>query len=400
MQRITEREEGEETPHYNPSFVAEGDAVLFVVNVGGTPTIRAVDLSSREITTLVRAGVRPRRVPRSGSRVQGELLAVGPLGERDPLQTTAVKSTRYQPVWVDRDGTATPIDPEWGYDPGKDPGFSLSSDGRRLAVSIIGDVHEDIWIKELPRGPLTRLTAGSNQETRPRWTRDGRVTYVSFRWGPGALYARSGDGTGSAELLLSHEKPILEGFLSGSGEWLVARVGRGVNVGGTPGGKDVIGIRPGVDSEPTPLIVTEFDEMAVMLSPDGRWLAYESGETGRNEVYVRPFPGVDAGKWAVSVGGGVMPLWSRDGGRIFYVNAANDMVEVQVSTLPAFAVLNREVLFSIGPEFLIPQSEDYTLYDITPDDERFVMLRGEEAEAVELVPVLNWLEKLKERVPN
>lgn len=196
---------------------------------------------------------------------------------------------------------------------------------------------------------------------------------------------------------MSHEKPILEGILSGNGDWLIARVGRGVSVGGTAAGKDVIGIRLGVDAEPTPLVVTEFYENAIMLSPDGRWLAYGSDETGRNEIYVRPFPEVDAGKWAVSAGGGVMPLWSRDGGRIFYVNAANEMVEARISTTPSFSVLDRESLFAVGPELLIGQSADYTLYDITPGDERFVMLRREEPETMELILVLNWFEELKER---
>ncbi len=432
VQRITERQEGEDTPHYNPWFVEEGDAVLFVVNVGDVPQIRAVDLASREVTTVVSGGVRPHHT-RTGHLVYmtpagvltavpfdaEEMVVTGPavplvwglvfkeyyssltLSENGTLvYTTEVSSRRFQPVWVDRGGAATPIDPAWGYDPGRDPGFSVSPDGTRLAVSIMGDVHEDIWIKELPRGALTRLTFGANQETRPRWARDGRVSYVSFRWGPGALYARNADGTGSAELLLRHERPIMEGALSGTGEWLIARVGRGVSVDGKPGGKDVIGIRPGVDSGPTPLIATGFDEKAVMLSPDGRWLVYESDETGRNEIYVRPFPEVGAGKWAVSVGGGAMPLWSRDGSRIFYVNAAREMVEVRVSTTPSFAVRDRESLFAIGSEFMIPQNADYTLYDIMPDDARFVMLRREQAETEELILVLNWFEELKARVPN
>jgi len=429
VQRITERQEGEQTPHYNPWFVEEGDAVLFVVSVGGTQQIRAVDLGSREITTLVSGGVRPH--PTSTGHLvymtpagvltaapfdAEEMVVTGAavplvdglvyrvsysslaLSENGTLvYTTRGRSTRYQPVWVDRGGRATPIDPEWGYDPGRAPGLSLSPDGTRLAFSMMGDVTEDVWIKELPRGALTRLTVSEYAE-RPRWTQDGRITYVSpNRLGPGALYARSGDGTGSAELLLSHEKAIAEGVLSRTGDWLIARVGMGF--GGPNFGMDVIGIGPGVDSESIPLIVTEFDESSVMLSPDGRWLTYVSDETGRNEIYVRPFPGVDAGKWGVSVGGGGMPLWSRDGGRIFYVNAAREMVEARISTTPSFAVRDRESLFAIGRDLRIGQSGNYTLYDITPDDERFVMLRREERETEELILVLNWFEELKERVP-
>jgi eukaryotic-like serine/threonine-protein kinase len=430
VQRITERLEGEGTPHYNPYFVTKGNAMLFVVNVGTMPHIRSVNLSSGEITTLVSGGVRP-HVTSSGHLVyltpSGELTAApfdagkmtltgaavpvsraiqfhrlySPLVLSESgtlLYATARSSTRVQPVWVDRNGAAVPIDPEWGFDSGAS-GFSLSPDGTRLAVSITEASAADIWVKELPRGPLTRLTASGDREINPRWTRDGRVTYIALREGPGALYARPGDGTGSAELLLSHERQIVEGVISADGGWLIARIGTGISVAGSAPGRDVIGIRPGHDAEPIALLVTNYDEKAIMLSPDGRWLAYESDETGRNEIYVRPFPDVDAGKRTVSVNGGVMPLWSRSGDRIFYVNAAHEMVEARVSTAPSFAIQDREILFSIDPELWISKDGNYTAYDISPDDERFLMLRLEERETRGLILVLNWLDELKRQVP-
>jgi serine/threonine-protein kinase len=126
------------------------------------------------------------------------------------------------------------------------------------------------------------------------------VTYVALHEGPGALYARSGDGTGSAELLLAHERQILEGILSDDGDWVIARIGTHFSVAGAAPGRDVIAMRRGEDTVPTHIIATDFDEQAIMLSPDGRWLAYQSDETGRNEIYVRPFPDVVAGKWTVS----------------------------------------------------------------------------------------------------
>jgi eukaryotic-like serine/threonine-protein kinase len=432
VERITERQPGDDSPHFNPYFVAEGNAILFVVQVGATWHIRTADLSSRKTTTLVTGGVRPhytssghllyvtlsgdlmaapfdaRRMELTGAAVpvlQGVVFywIYTPLfvSEKGTLfYATASSSRRYQPVWVDRNGSASVIDPDWGFDPGGTPGLALSPDGTRLAVSIMGHVAEDVWVKQLPRGPLARLTAGSVQETGPRWTRDGRVTYVALKEGPGALYARAGDGTGSAELLLSHDRQIWEGVLSGDGEWVIARVGSSISVAGEAPGRDVVGMRPGIDATATPLIATEFDESAIMLSPDGRWLAYESDETGRTEVYVRPFPDVDAGKRTVSVNGGVMPLWSRSGDAIFYVNAAHEMMEARVSTEPSFTVEDREILFPIGPEFLIRQGARSTLYDVSPDDGRFLMLRLEERETRELILVLNWLDELKRRVPN
>jgi eukaryotic-like serine/threonine-protein kinase len=427
VEPITERGDGDRTPHYNPIFVADGNAVLFVVEVADSWHIRTVNLSSGAVSTLVIAGVRPHATS-SGHLVyltpSGD-ITVAPFDARTMTVTgagvpviqglefnrtysrlivsgngtlvyaTARSSKRYQPVWVDRAGSATPIDPEWGFDPGGAwSGLSLSPDGRRLAVGIHGGVAQDIWVKELPRGPLTRLTTGSDWETRPRWISGGRVSYVSVREGPGALYARPGDGTGHAELLLSHERQILEGVVSQDGEWLIARVGSGISVAGVPPGRDVVGVRLAKGTTAGPLMAAEFDEKAIMLSPDGRWLAYESDETGRNEIYVRPFPNVDAAKWAVSVHGGIMPLWSRAGDALFYVNAANEMVEVQVSSTPSLSLGERKTLFSLGPEFLIPQTGNYTLYDIAPDDQSFLMLRLEERETRELILVLNWFEEL------
>lgn len=430
VQRMTERLEDERTPHYNPYFVADGNAILFVVNVGDTPHIRSLDLASGEISTLVSNGVRP-HVMSSGHLVyltpSGELTAApfdagrmkltgaavpvsraiefnrlySPLvlsGNGTLLYAAARSSPRVQPVWVDRSGTAVPIDPGWGFDTGGS-GFSLSPDGTRLAVSITEASTADIWVKELPTGPLTRLTASGDRAINPRWTRDGRVTYVALREGPGALYARQGDGTGSAQLLLSHERQIVEGVVSADGSWLIARIGTGISVAGAAPGRDVIGIRPGHDSEPTALIATAFDETAIALSPDGRWLAYESNETGRKEIYVRPFPDVDAGKRTVSVNGGIMPLWSRSGDRIFYVNGAHEMVEARVSTAPSFSIQDREVLFAIAPEFWISRAGHYTAYDISPGDDRFLMLRLEPRETRALILVLNWQDELKRHVP-
>jgi Tol biopolymer transport system component len=430
VERITERQRGDETPHYNPYYVADGDAVLFVVNTGNTAHIRSVNLSSGDVHTLVTNGVRP-HVTSVGHLVYltsaGDLTAapfdagkmrltgvgvplirgidfnqiysrviVSPNGTL--VYGTASSSRRYQPVWVDREGTATPVDAEWGFDPGGRPGLSLSPDGTRLAVSIMGAVAQDVWIKQLPGGPLTRLTSGSVDEADPRWTRDGRVTYVSVREGPGALHARRDDGTGDAELLLSHDRQIHEGILSVDGEWLIARVGSSISVAGEAPGRDIIAQRRTPDAEPSPLIATGFDEKAIALSPDGRWLAYVSDETGQNEIYVRPFPEIDAAKRTVSVNGGAMPLWSRSGDAIFYVNGAREMVEVQVATDPSFIVEERKALFHLRPEFMT--SQERTPYDIAPDDERFLMLRFEEQERRELILVLNWFEDLKERIRN
>ena len=139
-------------------------------------------------------------------------------------------------------------------------------------------------------------------------------------------------------------------------------------------------MRIGTDSVAQPLVVTPFDEKAIALSPDGRWLAYESDETGQNEIYLRPFPDTEAGKWTVSTGGGVMPKWAHSGRELFYVNADDEM----------------------GADIMFRQTEQYALYDVAPDDSRFLMLRrvgGNEA-TTELILVQNFTEELAERPGN
>jgi serine/threonine-protein kinase len=155
--------------------------------------------------------------------------------------------------------------------------------------------------------------------------------------------------------------------------------------------------RPGTDSVASELIVTDFDEKAVSFSPAGQYLLYESDETGRNEVYVRPFPNVDDGIWPVSSGGGVMPLWSHGGGEIFFIDAENRMTVATVETDPVFRVTGWTSLFELPENILFRQSEQYTLYDLAPDEDRFIMIRVLDVEdpEIELILVQNWLGELE-----
>ena len=115
------------------------------------------------------------------------------------------------------------------------------------------------------------------------------------------FWARPGDGTGTAELVFDFEEGIAQAFWSPDGEWLVFRT---AGVAGVEGGRDIFALRPDVDSVPTPLMTADFDEIYPALSPDGRWIAYASNETGRYEVYIRPFPDVESGRWQISPQGG------------------------------------------------------------------------------------------------
>jgi Tol biopolymer transport system component len=318
------------------------------------------------------------------------------------LNTGSSSVASYEAIWVTREGQATPVDPDFTFDPGdNNRGLALSPDGKQLAVTILEGANYDIWIKQLPRGPLSRLTFDEAWDVRPRWTPGGdAVTFLSRRMGNvSRVFVKQATGTGVAEVLMSHELELWEAAFSRDGEWLLARTG-GLTT--TPGGRDVWGTRPAMDTLPVPLVITPFDEKAIALSPDGRWLAYESDETGRNEVYVRPFPETESGKWPVSTNGGVMPVWAHSGRELFYVNGDNEMVTAQIQPGSTFMVGDRTVLFTIRPEVLFRQNEQYALYDITPDDQRFIMLRAVNVQEnkPELILVENFIEELKAKVGN
>ena len=302
----------------------------------------------------------------------------------------------YEIVSVTRDGVLTTVDPAWRFDPGdNNRGLALSPDGSQLAVTVLEDGNYDIWVKQLPRGPASRLTFDPGQDVRPRWSPDGRmVTFLSDRGGRAtSVYGSRAAGTGGAELLLQDEqRPFWEATYSPDGTWLLARTGGLATVAG---GRDVWALRPGTDSVAAALVVTEFDEKAIAMSPDSRWLAYESDETGRNEVYVRPFPEVADGKWQVSTGGGVMPRWSHSGRELFYVNTENAMVSALIRPGAAFSVGDRRTLFTIPGGVLFRQDEQYALYDVVPGDQRFLMMRAvtrpdAAAERPELILVEHW----------
>ena len=289
-------------------------------------------------------------------------------------------------VWVTRDGTAEEIDPGWTGD------FlwpKLSPDGTHLAVSISANDGPQIWIKELDRGPLPKLTFRGSLNFRPEWTPDGRsVAFVSDRGNNSDLYVRLADGSGPAELLRDEERDIWEVTYSPDGEWLVYRLG------GDDRDRDLYARRMGADSALV-LVATEYDETSPAVSPDGRWLAYASDESGRYEVYVRPFPNTNEGKWTVSTDGGQEPVWAHSGRELFYKGSGNLMV-VEVLPGATFVAGERGMLFSTQG---FRSSTQHPFYDVTTDDQRFVMIQniGEE-EATELIVVENFFEELKAKV--
>ena len=156
-------------------------------------------------------------------------------------------------------------------------------------------------------------------------------------------------------------------------------------------------MRIGVDTVPRPLLTSTADERAIALSPDSRWLAYESDESGRDEVYVRPFPNVDDGKWQVSVAGGNSPLWAHSGREIFFLSPERVVMTAPIVTGSGFAVRERSPVVPLGPEILT--GVNYRVWDVAPDDKRFLMVRLRNAiggtDVGSPVLVQNWLTELR-----
>ncbi len=297
-------------------------------------------------------------------------------------------------VWVSRGGDVDAVDTTWRYSSARNSGFALSPDGGRLAIGIHTDEGDDIWIKELDGGPLLRLTTAPAEDEIPGWTPDGQSVYfASARAGNAQLYVQRADGAGSPLLLVSHPRNIEEADMSGDGKWVAIRVGGST---GQRGGRDVYGYRLDADTGRIPLLTSDYDEVSPHISPDGRWLAYASDESGALEVYVRPFPDVESGRWVVSRGGGSAPLWAHSGRELFYVSAGRTMVAAGVEARDRFRVTVRDVLFAVPDDIVL--GERTTVYDVTPDDRRFIMMRQVHVPRVRAIPILveNWGQEVEE----
>jgi serine/threonine-protein kinase len=301
-----------------------------------------------------------------------------------------VRSTA-QPVWVDRTGDVTRIPTDWAISPVPSvSGLALSHDGTHLAASGgTGQGQVDLFVHDLRGGPIQRLSFEAPVSTRPFWSSDDReIYYFEDRSGDflqGDLMARRADGSGEPRRVLS-DTGIGSGSWSRNGEWMIYRVG----VPARPS-RDIFALRAGA-TEPMGLVATQAVEQAPSLSPDGRWLLYQSDRSGQHEVYVRPFPDVDEGLQQISLDGGTEPRWAHSGREIFYRDAQAGMVAVAVeSDATRLRVSGREVLFDATPFWSDPASQQY---EVAPGDGRFLMLQRQSAGNWTII-TWNWLERAK-----
>jgi serine/threonine protein kinase/Tol biopolymer transport system component len=308
-------------------------------------------------------------------------------GTSDPLSFP-----RQTLVWVNREGKEEPISAE----PNIYSFFKISPDGKRVALIVGATPKGHIWIWDVVRQTMTHLTLDEGADNAfPLWTPDGkRIVYASSRENIsfGDLYWRAANGSGEAEMLASSPD---RGFwpqcwTNKDGKALVLVENTRLNTS--------IEIRSMEGDHATKLLLQEKSEPVLpQVSPDGRWIAYQSSESGKSEIYVRSFPDVTKAKWQVSTSGGNAPLWSPDGRELFY-RSGDATIAVRVETVPTFKPLNPTVLFR--GNYSKASWVDETYWDISPDGKRFLMMKEVEAEAPRKINiVLNWFEELKERVP-
>jgi Tol biopolymer transport system component len=208
-----------------------------------------------------------------------------------------------------------------------------------------------------------------------------------------SLYRRAADGTGAVERLTEGPNPQFASGFSPDGEILV------LTEGSRGSGQDldlrVLQVR-GERTVET-LVSTSFNELNGDISPDGRWIAYQSDAAGEPQIYVRPFPNVDAGQWQISTESGIQPLWSRDGRELFYRTLARGLMAVEIQTEPTFAASTPQRLLDGGGYFLGAGAG--RTYDVALDGQRFLMIRAVTAESVEVIIVENFAEELRRLVP-
>ena len=261
----------------------------------------------------------------------------------------------------------------------------ISPDGSKVAV----DQNNQVWVYELARDTMTRFTFEGSTNNGPLWTPDGsRITFMSNKDGPLSVFWQKADGSGGLEKLTSSE------YIRGPTSWLADGQRLSFVELNPTTGYD-IWVLDMKDRKAVPFLRTPFNEVG-WFSPDGRWMAYMSNESGRSEVYVQPYPG-PGGKWQISTDGGMDPRWSANGRVLTYRNG-DKMMEVDITTQPAFLAGKPKMLFE-GP--YVPPSPNNSYYDVSANGQRFLMLKPtEQAQAAtQIVVVQNWFEELKQKVP-
>ena len=285
-------------------------------------------------------------------------------------------------VKVDAKGQATPLVTDerlYAY-----PRYS--PDGRKIAVAIAAGSQRDIWVIDVGGQTTSRLTSGGFISDRPEWTPDGkRILYRTGRAARSAIWWRAADLSDSeSSLLTSTTEDYYEAVVTPDSKWLVYQsdtAGADIGAQSLSGDRKRIGL----------VTNSEFVESMGRVSPDGKWLAYVTDESGSNEVFVQPFPGPGA-RVQVSSRGGDEPLWSRTGSKLYYRDNQN-LMAVSYGTSSGFQVTGRQPLF---PDVFAKRSLPHANYDVTPDGSSFLFLQSTANN--DAIVVYNWIAEVRSRL--
>ena len=411
-----------------PEVLPGGRAVLFtvvpvrsiLVGISGPVAGARIDVLNIDTgtrTTIVRRGSRARYLP-TGHLVyaaDGSLFAVpfdiNRLEARgDPVQVvsdvanlefavaddgTLVYGSGGGPdlrtlVWADRQGREEAIDA-----PSR-PYFypRLSPDGTRVALDVAGPPDRDIFIWHLGRRTLERFTVDPASNPLAAWSPDGtEIAFGSDRFGPTNLFLQPSDSSREPQRLLEGDRIQMPISFAPDGRLLFSQE--------VPNrGRDILALSLDGSRRVDSLVHSPGLDATAEISPDGRWMAYDSNESGQFDVYVRPYPDADRARWQISVDGGRQPLWSRDGRELFYRDFSGALMSVPVVLAPTFSAGQAVKIFdgsrySGGGHFMSART-----YDLSLDGRRFLMLKAVvSGRAESLVVVLNWFEELKRLAP-
>jgi len=378
-------------PHGKPHVVTRGlyaryspTGHLLVVTADGKLVAAPFDLNKLEITG-------PPAALYEGLEA-GAFTAEFALSRSGTLvYATASTIEEREVVWASKQGLVSPVDPAWKMD-GVVTATAISPNGKLLALAIAKGTKSDIWVKQLPNGPTSRVTFGDTSYLRPTWSADGKeVIYLADRGdGTGTPMAKRFDGVGSSRPLFTGKRGFGQVIATPDGKSLILR-----SPNGEAGDGDLYSAKIG-DSVLVPLVTSPSREGHQALSPDGKWLAYASNESGTFEIYVRPYPNVQTARWQISAAGGTEPAWSRDGRELYYRNTKNDLVVAEIRTGASLEVGAQRTLFSLVP--FVPWGPVPT-WGLSPDGSRFLFMRQTtSAQANEMIITENWFPDLAAKV--
>ena len=291
-----------------------------------------------------------------------------------------------QLAWVDREGKQLgSVGP-----PGDYRNVALSPDGRRVVFDRYGgnSATRDLWLYDLSRGTASRLTFDPADESDAFWSPDGQEIVFGFNSGDShGLYRKPASGIGQAEMLVKTSALTYPRDWSSDGRLILYQVF-------DPKTAWDLWVLPLLgDRKPIPFLQTEFSEQEGRFSANGRWIAYDSDESGRREVYVQSFP-ASAGKWQISTDGGYNPKWRRDGKELFYIAADGKFMGAPFNAGATFEAGVPKALFQTS--FIGSPTGGFNHYAVTADGQRFLLnVPTGEGSASPITVVLNWTAGLK-----